>query len=538
MKRLWMKKALSLSLALLMLLSLVACGGNDKADNDAGKTNTSDKADSGKTESGDKDPGSDSQASELKERVVIGMSGIMTTRDPHFNVNTVDSYFYEMTHNTLIEWNTETKVFDPELAESWEMNEDGTVVTFKLREDVDFQNGEHFTAADVVYSYDRAMQSAAQLSTLENVESVEAVDEYTVQFNLKSYDAEFYENVIDNDYISILNEKAINEDPDNGPSVGTGAYILSEWVPSDHVTLTRNENYWGELPPSKEILVRAISEPSARVVALQTGEIDVCYSVPGIEAANLADSQGCELIQVPNTTIVYLAMNVSGTCEPLMDENLRLALIHATDPEGVILGVKEGYADLPNGPIPQGLWGYDENVQPYHYDLEKAKEYMAASNYPDGLELDLMYRGDRYPGLFEVLQAQWAQIGVTLNLQTDDPAVYSDLMSAGTYEVAGAQIGTSTIGYMVNLIWTSGASANMTRYGSEEMDKLLSDAMAERDTEKRAQMYAELQQMITDTKTQIPLYINMDLHGHRVGVTGINYKPDGCIDYTYVAATK
>jgi len=535
MKRLWMKKALSLSLALLMLLSLVACGGNDKVDNDAGKTNTSDKADSGKTESADKGTSSEP---ELKERVVIGMSGIMENRDPHATTVTVNSFAYRLTHNTLIEWNSETKVFDPELAESWEMNEDGTVVTFKLREDVDFQNGEHFTSADVVYSFNRAMESAAQLSTLENVESVEAVDEYTVQFNLKGYDAEFYDNVVSNNYLSILNEKAINEDPDNGPSVGTGAYMISEWVPGDQLLLTRNENYWGELPPSKEILLRAIGEPSARVVALQTGEIDVCYSVPGIEAASLADSQGCELIQVPTNTIVYLAMNVSGTCEPLMDENLRLALIHATDSEGIILGVKEGYADLPNGPVPQGLWGYDENVQPYHYDLEKAKEYMAASNYPDGLELDLMYRGDRYPGLFEVLQAQWAQIGVTLNLQTDDPAVYSDLMSAGTYEVAGAQIGTSTIGYMLNLIWTSDASANMTRYGSEEMDKLLSDAMAEMDTEKRAQMYAELQQMITDTKTQIPLYINMDLHGHRTGVTGVIYNSAGGVDYTYVAATK
>jgi len=133
MKRLWMKKALSLSLALLMLLSLVACGGNDKVDNDAGKTNTSDKADSGKTESADKGTSSEP---ELKERVVIGMSGIMENRDPHATTVTVNSFAYRLTHNTLIEWNSETKVFDPELAESWEMNEDGTVVTFKLREDV------------------------------------------------------------------------------------------------------------------------------------------------------------------------------------------------------------------------------------------------------------------------------------------------------------------------------------------------------------------------------------------------------------------
>ena len=535
MKRLWMKKALSLSLALLMLLSLAACGGNDKAANDAGTTSTGDAAASGKTESADKAAGGEP---ELKERVVLGMNSILEAKDPHSNVVVANSFVYNMTHNVLISWNADTKAFDPELAESWEMNEEGNVVTFKLREDVDFQNGEHFTSADVVYSFNRAKESPAQLSTLENLESVEAIDEYTVQFNLKGYDAEFYDNVVSSCYLSIVNEKAITEDPENGPAVGTGPYVISDWVPGDQLLLTRNENYWGELPPTKEVLFRCITEPSARVVALQTGEIDFCYSVPGIEATTLTDSEGCELVQIPSTSIIYLALNVGGHCEELLDENLRQALVHATNPEGFILGVKEGYAALPNGPIPQGLWGYSDSVQPYTYDLEKAKECLAASNYPDGLELDFMFRSSRYPGMFEILQAQWAEIGVKLNLLTEDDAVYADLKAAGTYDVAAAQIGTSTIGYMVNLNWTSDSPSNNTRYGSEEMDKLLSDAMAERDSEKRAQMYADLQDMIIETKTHIPLYINLEMHGTRTGVDGIKYTPAGDVDFSYVSATK
>jgi peptide/nickel transport system substrate-binding protein len=161
----------------------------------------------------------------------------------------------------------------PQLAESWEVSEDGTEYTFHLREDVLFHNGEPFNADAVVFNWERAANGDFEYSNLwQSATAVEAVDEYTVKITLENPDALFLGTVADNwamippGYFEEVGQEGFEEHP-----MGTGPYKFVEWVKGDHITMEANEEYWGGMPNIKTVIYRTIPESSTRVAAIQTG---------------------------------------------------------------------------------------------------------------------------------------------------------------------------------------------------------------------------------------------------------------------------
>ena len=472
----------------------------------------------------------------IKDRLIIADASTLTQTDPMANNSTYNRRIYEMTHNTLINYDLNTGVISPGLAKSWEVSDDGLTYTFHLEEGVKFHNGNDCTAEDVVYSFERGKETSTLKTVLAAMESVEAVDDYTVKMNLNRNNVEFLIGISNNSCV-VLDKEALDADPDRGGMIGTGPYIFTEWEPDDYVLLTRNDNYWGELPKSKEIMYRKIPEASARVIALRTGEIDVCMEVPAIEAQHVADAEGCQLIQLPSTKLAYVALNVSGYNKDVLDERVRKAFNYATDTESIIIAMTEGYGQPANGIIPQSIWGYYDGVQGYTYDVDKAKELLAEAGYANGLNISLSYNKNNFPGMYELLQAQWDMAGINLTLSTDDGSVASDQLRAKEYDMYMTQVLLTSIGDL-NVIWHSTSGSNRTLTADPTLDAMLDEALTITDKDVRLAKYAEISQYLSDWGAMIPLYIDTLLFGVRDGVEGLELYGNGRHVLTYAYATE
>ncbi len=537
---------IAICMVLTMLLSFTGCTSETKSETveqlssgtqqEAQQTSaTSDTKQEDK--SGEEVPSQEETTTTYKDRVVIANSATLAKLDPQSNNTGVNGHIYEMTHNTLVSCDYNTNEIIPELAKSWEQPDDLTYI-FHLEEGVTFHNGEPFTAKDVIYTYQRAAEQSYQAAKVQDIASMEALDDYTVKITLQRTNAELLDNFCSPN-LSILCEKAITEKGDEwGAAVGTGAYELTEWMADDYTLLTRNDNYWGELPVTREIVYRKIAEPSARVIALQTGEVDICLDVPASEAGYVSEDENLRLLEIPSTKLVYIALNTNGVNPALTNEKVRQALNYATDTEGLILALKEGYASEANGVIPQGVWGYSDSVQAYTYDPEKAKALLSEAGYADGVELSLSYADSIYPGVFEVLQAQWAQVGVNLTLNTNDSTTTGDQLKDGSYDSTIAMWSFSSIDYSLRALWYSGSGSNRTLIADPTLDGMLDAAVGELDTEKRAAAYAEISQYMTDYGAMIPMYIDTLLYGENQNVEGVVYNSNIRHEFTYVAVAE
>lgn len=527
-KTLSLKKVLALILAIVMIVSLVACGGNKNADNDTGNNEPS---------QGETNNGADTEV-KYKERVVIANASLLAKLDPQSNNTSVNQHIYELTHNTLVGCDYSTGELVPELATSWEL--DGLTYTFHLRDDVTFYEGQKFTAEDVKFTYERAATTSSQKPKVKDIESIEVVDDYTLKITLANPNAEFLD-LMCSPNMSILCSQTVGEfnsdaaTTDESAKNGTGAYYLTEWVPGDYALVTRNDNYWGELPVTKEIKYVKYGEASARVIALQTGEVDICLDVPAIEVPHIEEADNCELLKIPSTKLVYIGLNVNGVNKALTDPKVRLALNYATNTEDIILAQTEGNANPAHGCIPQTQWGYSDTVKTPSYDIEKAKSLLADAGYANGLDITLYYDGSVYPGLYEILQAQWAAIGVNLILGTDDKTILDDHTSTGTHEATVAQASFSVLDGGLRNLWYSGSGSNRTMMADPVLDAMLDDAVKEMDAAKRLPMYEAISQYLTDTGAQIPLYVDTLLYGVNSNADGYVFYACGRHDFKNVA---
>ena len=505
-----MKKAISLLLALIMVLSLVACGEkpNDTPDNEP----------------------------VIKDRLVIANGNMLSILDTHNNNDLWCGHTYSLVHSALVNMDFQTNTLEPELAKSWSL--DGLTYTFELRDDVTFHNGEKFTADDVIYTFNRGMGFSFKQTKLKYIESMEKVNDYTLKITLNSPAAEFLQSL---DNMWILNQKAIEADEQAGPMVGTGPYVFSmaNFKPDESVVVTRNENYWGELPKSKEIEYRKITEASARVIALQTGEVDICLEVPAIEAPNIADYAGVELVQQPSSKLLYMAMNMGEKGpEFFKDERVRKALNYATNTEDIIIAMTEGYASPAQGCIAPSMFGFDPNVATYEYDLEKAKSLLKEAGYDENnkLRIEFIYKAGVMAGFYEILQAQWALANVDLVLVSDDSTKTVEILNGKAYHLYQTQWNWSTTANSLDSLWNSSAGNNRTLTNNAELDAMLADLCSEMDEAKRAEKIGAMGDWLSNYGAMIPLYIDTLLTGVGSTVEGLVLNSNQSHVFTYAYA--
>ncbi len=438
----------------------------------------------------------------------------------------------------------------PGLAESWTASEDGTVWTFKLREGVTFHDGTPFNAEAVVYNFERWRFTdhpthfpeqifeyyAYMWGGLDDdsiITSVEATGEYEVTFTLSSPYGSML-NTLAMPMFAISSPAAIEAaGPAYGtPAVGyscTGPYKFVEWVSDDHITLTRNEDYWGEIPGNVDtIIFRVIPNAAARFAALQAGEIDA-FEQPNVEDLPAIEAgENTYILMRDPLNVFYLAFNYR--IQEFRDVRVRRAISMAINRQEIVDAFYPPGAVVAKTMVPPSLWGYNPDVPAVEYDPEGARALLAEAGYPNGfsevtllgvdennmvtdevvdvIPLTLYYMPVQRPynpdglGIGEAMASYLSQIGLNATLnQVGDWSAYLDARSRG--ELLGLyQLGwTGDNGDPDNFLgyfYTNQPKPSEGYYYNPEVDQLLRQARTMTDQAEREPIYQLVEQMQHD----------------------------------------
>lgn len=429
----------------------------------------------------------------------------------------------------------------PGLAVDLPEQPDEVTYVFKLREGVKFHNGKPFTADDVLWTFDRLLGKFPDLQSTQAsrfqgmIESVEKIDDYQVKFTLKVPSPDFLIMMAGDKYMCIMQKDAeLEAGQEYGQTVvvGTGPFKFKEWVKGDHLTLVRNEDYWGEPAYVDEIVYKAIPEESTRMAALAAGEIDVLLAPALKDVPKYEDNPDFVVLTADGGNLKRMVFNT--TREPFTDKRVRQALYYAINREEIVDAIYFGYASVGQGILPPWNPANDPDQTYYPYDPDKARQLLSEAGYGDGrpLEFEIVTSdATEYVDLSTLIQAQLEQVGVRASVLPLDKSAFT----AKTF----SQQGTANPGfqaYVYRLIYgfpTSDygwrtyhpdSALNASGYnqpgGAEnpEVPPLLTEAAQTLDVDKAKELYSRLSDLIREDATDILLAIQKNVIVTRAAV--------------------
>ncbi|MEY8355850.1 ABC transporter substrate-binding protein [Lachnospiraceae bacterium 54-53] len=416
---------------------------------------------------------------------------------------------------------------EPLLAESWEISEDGKTYTLHIRDDVYFHDGVKMTAEDVAFSIDTAGHTAQGAAQLANLDKAVAIDDKTVEITLTAPYGPFL-NALAGRYALVV-QKALyesgGEDAYNENPVGTGPYTFASRVSGDRITLEAFDKYWGGDFPVKHVTYLILTDTNTQMVSLENGDIDVLIQ------ANIGS-----LTKLDSDKVTWQTTDASSLCSlhlnckegPAADINFRKALLYGINKEEINIGVYEGYATVGDIPICPSFSGRPDPGQykTAEFDPEKAKEYLAASNY-NGEEFKILtVAGSRNESASQILQGQLIGLGINCTVNALDAASYQAAADAGEFGANVRAQGVSVLDadgmyfqyHSTQLLQPGMYDAGIT---SDEMDAYLSAGRTETDPEKRKEAYAQACNLIIDDALSVCLYYEVNGCAFNSGLKGV-----------------
>ena len=427
--------------------------------------------------------------------------------------------------------------FSPALAESWELSEDGRTVTFTLRQGVTFHNGEEFTADDVVHSWETYIDPAVTYASNWTVaDSVEKIDDFTVAVSTEEPNALLLPyiatswSIIPMDYYTEVGAAGFAEEP-----IGTGPFMLEEWVKGDSITVVANPNYWREgYPKLAEVIFKFMPESATRVAAIQTGEIDISPRLTTEDAQGLLGAPDVQIIRYPVNRVYYLAFNnvTTGVGTPIEDPAVRRALQYAVDVDGIINTLFDGYATRAVGFVGPTDLGFD-GAEPTPFDPEQAKAMLAEAGYPEGFAVDMACPDGAYAHINEVceiIRANLNDVGVTGELDIMESNAYWELEATQALVPLFVDSWSVTITEAYpRLQGALNQGDSYANFYTDEIQALLDEIATTVDVEARAELYGEMQQLMRDDPPFVYLYLPEAFEAVRTRVQ--NYKPRAAEQY-------
>ena len=416
-------------------------------------------------------------------------------------------------YDSLVYLNDNNEI-EPALAESWEVSEDGVTWTFHLREGVTFHNGEPFNADAVMATWEFGSDASNDYASDYSNVTVEVIDEMTVAINTGEPDPIFLVDLADSWAIipaGYMREVGI-DDFANAP-VGTGPFKFVERIPGDRVVYEANLDYWQEGVPSvAEVIFRIIPDVSTRVAAIQTGEVDIVNRLTVDDAAQLAGANNVEVITYPNDRVYYVGFkNIgNGVGTPVENALVRQAMNYAVNKEGIIQGIFGGEAVPISGFVVSTNLGYDDSIQPYPYDPDKARELLAEAGYADGFEVSMGCPTDAYTNINFVclgIQRDLGAVGIEVVLEFRTSNSYWNEVNYGTVGPMYVDSWSSAVGEALPRL--QGALLPGEYYNTwedETITNLINTIAGTVDRDERVGLYGELQAYMYDNPPFIYLY--------------------------------
>ena len=480
----------------------------------------------------------------IKDEVVIGYDTKTNSLDIQEVSLVGNSYIYNMTHEGLVTYDTNSNQMIYLLAESCDISEDAKEYTFHLRKGVKFHDGSDFTADDVIFTVDRALNNATTASAISSIyaliETYTAVDDYTVKFVLKSGDSDLLIKMSNLGGCGILSRSA-TEGSENGYRIGTGAWKNKEFSVGDYILLERNEEYWGTVPETKYVRFRYIPEASARLMALENEEIDVCIYPSASEYILVEANDALELMTYEGSqNLLYF----NHAAAPFDDVNFRKAIAYATDVDAIIEAVLFGYgvkAETFEAKYAIGCFAdwASEGKEWYHRDLDKAKEYLAKSKYANGGgDFTIAVNNSTRVLIGQIMQDQYKDLGIKVEIEQYDSAGFSKVQKEHTYNALIAAAAQSVAGGYFARNYQTGSGVNGNNYSNPAFDELIIQANAENDMEKRVSLYKEAQLMLLDECPHLPLYFGIQAVAYTKKLSGVRWELNGNHKFAYVKVEK
>ena len=420
----------------------------------------------------------------------------------------------------------------PDLAESYTVSEDGCTWVFKLREGVKFHNGEELTADDVVASMIAAQSESNVANYTKDYTAVEATDKYTVTITTDGYNSNLLYSLAN--HANFILPKSLLESGHNFAEepVGTGAFKFVKWNHGDSIEYVANEDYFAGAPAIKNLVWRFIPEGTSRSLVLEAGEVDFVIDVDAANMAGIEFNPDLNMIIVDSISLQFL--NLNDTKGHLSDLNVRKAINSAINKQAVVQIAENGHAMVAYAQTPIGFSGATTNGIDTEYNVEKAKEYLAAwGGDPAEIELSIICSNDAKKRCAEVILSNLKDIGITATIEQMDLATYLDYTAAGNHTAfIGGYTASSAIQYLMNNFHSTAiGAANKSRLNNPEVDALIEKAATARTNEECAAILEEVNTMINELCPQVSLYQNQKLYASKANLAGINVLPNG---YFYV----
>ncbi len=542
------KYFVALTVLLISVCLLVSCGGKKQETSsttpevkEAGTVETAGTT----TETGSVKSASITKDTKYKDTVIIGVANDITTLDPQGSNTDANMMAFYLMHETLVDIDPDTGEVIPALAESWTVSEDGCTFVFTLPENATFTDGSKLTAEDVKYTYEKAKTSSFAKMKVADIVSIDVLDDTHVKIVLSKANQDWI-TLMAHKGMSILSKAACEKDAKLGPYLGSGMFSLEEWVPGDYVSFVRYDGYRKGAAPTRRIVFKLYKEASTRLIALQTGEIDVCIDPSTTDLQRIKNDPKLELIQTPDVVLLYIPMQME---KPGLDNvHVRRALAYCTDKEAMVIAGKDGLGTVHNNYINRGQFGLNPNIHVYEYSIDKAKEELALSGYKPGeLTFHIMVDKEFKKTMALIFQQSCAQAGINIVLEEMETAALKGKLNdkALDYELCIYQF-TDDLGTDYTLRNQCGSTlgpdgvrvkngSNRPNMKDAKYDAMVDAALIETDVEKRRQMYYDIENYLDEVCPLIPIctsYINI---GVKKGLAGAVWKPDAKHDYRYIA---
>ncbi|RED45817.1 ABC transporter substrate-binding protein [Aestuariispira insulae] len=451
--------------------------------------------------------------------LIVGQIAEPKSLDPHAVTAVNDFRILMNVYDGLVRYKDGTLQVEPALAESWTISEDGKTYTFKLRDGVKFHDGSALTAEAVKFNFDRMLDEnhpyhetgpfplSFFFSTIENVTAKDAL---TVEFQLSAPYAPFLSNLAYPTGLIVSPEMVKQHGKDFGrnPS-GTGAFKFAEWESNAKVVVVRNDDYWDGAPKLEAVVYRPITDANTRVAEMLSGGIDMMVEVPPDNVATFADDATFLMHEQAGPHVWFLILNAKEG--PLADKRVRQAVNYAIDKTALVNNVLQGTAEVAAGPTPPAFsWAYNDSLQPYPYDPEKAKSLIKEAGH-DGAELTF-YVTEGGSGMLDpipmgaAIQADLAKVGLNVKIETYEWNTFLGKVNPGLEgkadmaEMAWMTNDPDTLPYLAlrTDAWPDKGGFNSGYYSNPKVDELLEAARSSTDQAERAKLYKQMQEIVRE----------------------------------------
>jgi len=438
----------------------------------------------------------------------------------------------------LLKYADDTTKVEPSLAESWEISPDGLTYTFKLRTGVKFHDGTDFNAEAVKFNIDRQLPPKVTPDmgyasfVFGSVKDVVVVDDATVKINLNSKNSAFLANLAMSLAAPMVSPKALTDGNNSvmEAPVGTGPYKFVKWSKGENVVLVANDAYWGEKAKTKNVIFRIIPDNSARVLALNNGEVDM---IDGIDATvvDKITSGGDKLFEAPGMNVNYMAYNT--TTKMFKDVAARKAVSQAINVDELVKSLYQGYSEKATTILPSGVPGYDKSVEQVAYDEAAAKAGLAAA----GIKKIHMiaysnprpYNAATGVALATAIQGYLQKVGVECTIDTFDWTTYKEKVKAGDYDIAfyGWIGDNGDPDNFLNLLADKDPSMNIARWQDPTYIGMIKAALEMPNGAERDAAYTAMEKYAAERAVWLPISHAKTLAGYNPKASGFNYHVTG-----------